>query len=137
LTIKQCRGLASAFIYLEVRIGGIQLIDPVYHSVEPLHFVPPPPVLPFPHARRSRGAATFFMYLIAKLLVALFSIPFLGWGLMILFSDKYFARWQNTAWKERDSKQWSPENAKFNRYGRGLRAIIIGAGLLYIALFLN
>jgi hypothetical protein len=41
LAIKQCRGLAPAFIHLEVRIGGIQLIDPVYHSVEPLHFVPP------------------------------------------------------------------------------------------------
>ena len=46
-------------------------------------------------------------------------------------------RWQNTAWREQGSKQWSPENLKFNRYGRGLRAIIIGAGLLYIALFLN
>jgi hypothetical protein len=88
-------------------------------------------------AGQARGAAPLFMYTIAKFLIALLSIPFLGWGLMILFSDKYFARWQNTAWRERDSKQWSPENVKFNRYGRGLKAIIIGAGLLYIALFLN
>ena len=28
-------------------------------------------------------------------------------------------RWQNTAWREQGSKQWSPENLKFNRYGRG------------------
>jgi hypothetical protein len=41
LAIKQYRGLAPAFIHLEVRIGGIQLIDPVYYSVEPLHFVLP------------------------------------------------------------------------------------------------
>ena len=77
------------------------------------------------------------MHLIFKVLIALLSIPFLGWGLMILFSDKYFLRWQNTAWREEGSKQWSSENVKFNRYGRGLRAIIIGAGLVYIALFLN
>ena len=56
---------------------------------------------------------------------------------MIMFSDKYFSRWQDTWWREEDNKQWTPENVKFNRYGRGLRAIIIGAGLVYIALFLN
>ena len=77
------------------------------------------------------------MHLIIKILIALLGIPFLGWGLMIMFSDKYFSRWQNTWWREEDNKQWTPENVKFNRYGRGLRAIIIGAGLVYIALFLN
>ena len=77
------------------------------------------------------------MHLIVKLLIALLSIPFLGWGFMIIFSDLYFAKWQNSVWKEKGGEQWSPENVKFNRYGRGLRFIIIGAGLLYIALFLN
>jgi hypothetical protein len=84
-------------------------------------------------AGQARGAATLFMYTIAKILIAALSIPLLAWGPMILFSDKYFARWQNTAWRERDSKQWSPENVKFNRYGRGLRAIITGAVLLFSA----
>ena len=37
---------------------------------------------------------------------------------MIMFSDKYFSRWQDTWWREEDNKQWTPENVKFNRYGR-------------------
>jgi len=78
-----------------------------------------------------------FMHLVIKILIALLGMPFLCWGSLILFSNSYFARWQNTWWREEDNKQWTPVNVKFNRYGRGLRAIIIGASLLYIGLFLN
>jgi len=75
------------------------------------------------------------MHLIFKVLIALLSIPFLGWGLMILFSDSYFAKWQNSVWKEKGGEQWSKENVKYNRYGRGLGSIIIGLGLLRIVFF--
>jgi hypothetical protein len=77
------------------------------------------------------------MYVLAKFLFALISIPLLVWGFMITFSDRYFSSWQNTVWREPGDKQWSPENVKFNRYARGLRAILTGAVLLYIALFFN
>lgn len=57
------------------------------------------------------------------------------WGARIVFSDKYFAYWQNRFWKEKDSHQWSVESVKVNRWGTGLGALIFGIAVVYLVIF--
>lgn len=57
------------------------------------------------------------------------------WGLRIIFSDSYFARWQKAYWKESDGSEWSSESVKYNRYVRTLGTIGLGLGLLYLVFF--
>ena len=41
--------------------------------------------------------------------ILIISIGSIVWGGMISFSERFFAYWQNTHWKESNSSQWADE----------------------------
>ena len=61
--------------------------------------------------------------------ILIISIGSIVWGGMISFSERFFADWQNTHWKESNNRQWADTSSKANRLGVGLGAFVFGMTL--------
>jgi hypothetical protein len=75
-------------------------------------------------------------FILIKIVLSIGAFACFYWSFLILFSDKYFTRWQNTHWKEENDEQWSEGSVKFNRYARTIRTIVMGFIMLYVVFFL-
>jgi hypothetical protein len=83
----------------------------------------------------SRQHRTVAILLIARIFFFCLGLLAAVWGGRIVFSDDYFAYWNEMHWKEPNSHQWSPESVNANRWGTGAGALIVCGALFYFMLF--
>jgi hypothetical protein len=65
----------------------------------------------------------------------IFGIANLIFGLLLLFSTRFFNFWQNRYWQEKDGAHKTKEGVYYNKYMRGLLSVFVGLVCIYFALF--
>lgn len=75
--------------------------------------------------------------IITQVTFLVFGLMSISFGLLLIFSRRFFLYWQNKFWKEKNNEHNGHSAQLYNKYTRGIFQIVIGLIFIYFALQIN
>ena len=72
-----------------------------------------------------------------RLVFLAFGLVFLIWGTLIVTNSKFYRWWRDRFWQEPNDGHLSNNSLIYNRYIEGGCDAVIGAWIVYLALFMH